>query len=497
LVGVKVPLSGVAFLPGVPLSATALGRAGQPAPLSLYPQTPYGEIALGAACEVAEPDKVSAGSLDEPVNLVDLEHCGTGGELLERSTTEEIGSTRIRMTGYDLATTRLRPYLGKTVAIPDGETIGSPEWICLTADPSVLRPRFLHAILLGRSYRDLAKDLSAGQQHPRISVDTLRRMRIPLLPLEQQDVLVSQIDQLRAELIGSPGPNDLRTAIDAAFCDQFGLDSEQVRIGPSPRVATTSLMDVAASHDVRFSWRYHAPESRRARADLWDVSSGPLAGFLQGGSQLGKSVTPEIDYATGTGLRYLTMAGLARWEVDPEPCPELTELYFEENEDRHVAPGDVLMARSGEGTIGKVGLVEEGVKGCFADFVIRIRADPDRLSPAFLRYMLMSAHYQTLVSAEKKGLGNNTNIFPIQIDAFPMINADLNVQGEIVRDIGEVEKQVKAARRRAREVENEIEAALETAIGNAGLCCGSKPEHSKALANNDGGESASVLDEGL
>ena len=142
----------------------------------------------------------------------------------------------------------------KTVAIPDGETIGSPEWICLTADPSVLRPRFLHAVLLGRSYRDLAKDLSAGQQHPRFSVDTLRRMRIPLLPLEQQDVLVSQIDLLRAELIGSPGPNDLRTAIDAAFCDQFGLDPEQVRIGPSPRVATTSLVDVAASRDVRFSW---------------------------------------------------------------------------------------------------------------------------------------------------------------------------------------------------------------------------------------------------
>tara|TARA_R110002020_G_scaffold993_6_gene4936 strand:+ start:3070 stop:4380 length:1311 start_codon:yes stop_codon:yes gene_type:complete len=435
--------------------------------LSLYPKTPHGEIALGAACEVAEPNKIPAGNLDEPANLLDLEHCGIGGELLEHATTEEIGSTRIRMTGYDLATTRLRPYLGKTVAIPEGETIGSPEWICLTADPSVLRPRFLHAVLLGRAYRDLAKDLSAGQQHPRISVDTLRRMRIPLLPLEQQDMLVSRIDLLRAELIGSLGPKDLRAAIDAAFCDRFGLDPKQVEIGPSPRVSATSFLDVAASRDVRFSWRYHAPESRRARADLWDLSSGPLAGFLQGGSQLGKSVTPEIDYATGTGFHYLTMAGLARWEVDPEPCPELTEVYFEENEDRHVTPGDVLMARSGEGTIGKVGLVEEGVTGCFADFVIRIRADPDRLSPTFLRYMLMSAHYQTLISAEKKGLGNNTNIFPVQVDAFPMLNVDLNVQNEIVHDIGEVEKQVKAARRRAREIEDEIEVALETAISLA------------------------------
>lgn len=489
MVGVRVPLSGVAFLPGVPLSATALGRAGRPAPLSLYPQTPHGEIALGAACEVAEPDKVPAGSFDEPVNLLDLEHCGIGGALLERATTEEIGSTRIRLTGYDLATTRLRPYLGKTVAVPEGETIGSPEWICLTADPSVLRPRFLHAVLLGRAYRDLASDLSAGQQHPRISVDTLRRMRIPLLPLEQQDVLVSHIDVLRAELIGSPGPNDLRAAIDAAFCDRFGLDPERIRIGPSPRVAATSLVDVAASRDVRFSWRYHAPESRRARAELRDVSSGPLAGFLHGGSQLGKSVTPEIDYATGTGLHYLTMAGLARWEVDPEPCPELTEAYFEENEDRHIAPGDVLMARSGEGTIGKVGLVEEGVEGCFADFVIRIRADPDRLSPAFLRYMLMSAHYQTLIAAEKKGLGNNTNIFPVQIDAFPMLNADLDTQNEIIYDIGEVEKQVKAARRRAREIEAEIEVALEAAIRHAGLLYGSKPKRTPTLAISGGDKS--------
>ncbi len=464
MVGVKTSLSTVAFLPTVPLSVTALKRARRSSPLSLYPGSPYGEIALGAACDVAEPDKIPAGSLDNPVNLLDLEHCGVGGEILEHATTDEIGSSRINLTGYDLATTRLRPYLGKTVAIPDGKSIGSPEWICLTTDPKMLRPRFLQAVLLGDAYRDLATDLSTGQQHPRISADTLRRIKIPLLPLEQQDLLVERVEALRTELVGAPKSHDLRAAINDVFRERFDLDPERVSIGPSPRVATTSLVDVAANRDVRFSWRYHAPESRAARSDLQLRSAGPLIGFLRSSSQLGKSVTPEIDYAVGTGFHYLTMAGLARWEVDPEPCPELTEAYLEENEDRRLIVGDVLMARSGEGTIGKVGLVEEGVEGCFADFVIRISADPERLSPAFLRYMLMTAHYQTLITAEKKGLGNNTNIFPIQVDAFPMLDATLDEQKQIVNDLKKVEDQVIAARRRAFEVEVEIEAVLDAAF---------------------------------
>lgn len=217
------------------------------------------------------------------------------------------------------------------------------------------------------------------------------------------------------------------------------------------------IANIAGNRDVRFSWSYQAPETRRARNDFENMSKGPLASFLSGGARLGHSVKPEEDYETGTGFHYITMAGIRHWRVDVSPCPELSKKYVIKHSDRLVQAGDILMARSGEGTIGKIGIVEEGTKGCFADFAIRIRTDTSRLLPQFLRFALMTTHYQTLIAGEKKGLGNNTNIFPIQIHQFPVLSVSLEVQEEVVEKLESLEMMMSAARIRANEIDIQVQ----------------------------------------
>ena len=93
------------------------------------------------------------------------------------------------------------------------------------------------------------------------------------------------------------------------------------------------------------------------------------------------------------------------------------------------------MARSGEGTIGKLALIGPDVEGICADFTMRIRVDESRLLPAFARYCLMSDYFQHLVYAHKKGLGNNTNIFPVQLQDFPMLDLPVKEQKAAVKEL--------------------------------------------------------------
>lgn len=127
-----------------------------------------------------------------------------------------------------------------------------------------------------------------------------------------------------------------------------------------------------------------------------------------------------------------------------------------------VAVNDIIIARSGEGTIGKVALIEEEVNGIFADFTMRIRLS--NYNPLFAYYYFRSLYFQYLVEVNKKGLGNNTNIFPSMIQEFPMIDISLSKQQRIVHEIkveldkqGDIKKQIELERIKIDEIiENTI-----------------------------------------
>lgn len=103
---------------------------------------------------------------------------------------------------------------------------------------------------------------------------------------------------------------------------------------------------------------------------------------------------------------------------------------------------DILLMRSGEGGIGKVAIVEDDAKGIFCDFIIRMRFDENQMNPLFAYYYFCTRYFQYLVEINKKGLGNNTNIFPNQIQEFPIPYISLNEQKLIVDSINaELEKQ--------------------------------------------------------
>ena len=164
--------------------------------------------------------------------------------------------------------------------------------------------------------------------------------------------------------------------------------------------------------------------------------------FLSEPIILGASVSPS-DYDEDGNYRYFSMATIKSWKFDFDSANIVSDVYSESKSAKTVKKDDIILARSGEGTIGKVALIEdEDLKGIFADFTMRIRLKD--YNPEFAYYYFRTTYFQYLIEIYKKGLGNNTNIFPIVVREFPLIDIPVYEQERIVAEIhAEINKQEK------------------------------------------------------
>jgi type I restriction enzyme, S subunit len=125
--------------------------------------------------------------------------------------------------------------------------------------------------------------------------------------------------------------------------------------------------------------------------------------------------------------------------------------------------GDMLMARSGEGTIGKTALFERDEPCLFSDFTMRLRFS-DAMSPRFAWYFFRSIMFQSQVEREKRGMGNMVNIFPSQVAELRIVAIERARQDSLADEIAAVLEALQHEREdieaRRQEIENLLEAAL-------------------------------------
>lgn len=390
---------------------------------SKHPRATIGELSVDSTAQV-----VRKGDLQNPAQLIDLENVSVWGAVSEVEEVSSIGSNRLSFGNCDVLTSKLRPYLGKTIHndFPDG--IGTTEWVPLKVDAERFRPRLLGYLLQSDHYVDMSKEFMAGKEHPRINPDDILRLEIPVPPLLEQDNLVQALDGLNAECkrvqasIGSE-----LDIVDSYFEKKFDLSVSALNAEMKKQRRGLKLVNIALNPDLRFSFKFHAPSVEFALTALRRLTTKRVSDFLAEAIVLGASVSPE-DYDTVSENVYFSMATIKTWSYSDESANKISDAYFRANTAKTVKENDILMARSGEGTIGKVALIPKGVDGICSDFTMRIRVDPKRCLPDFARYYFMSKYFQHAVYGEKKGLGNNTNIFPIQLRELPFPDISLDEQ---------------------------------------------------------------------
>lgn len=364
----------------------------------------------------------------------------------------------------DILISKIRPYLNKNVLIEN-------ENIYFTKAFIHIRPKINSELFYFLLRTVFSKQLNAvsrqGKGYPTLKEDDLKTIRFPKRIIDKilfsEKELLSKITTLKSEITQlKDSKTPTLDIINQVFGEEFGFDWQEFECLKTQKVFTLKLSDFANNLDCRMGVRFHNLAGGYLHSFLSKISNKKIKDFLAEPIVLGTSVSPS-DYDENGEYYYIAMSNIKTWAFDDEDCKKVSDNYSQNNQNKTVQKNDILLARSGEGTIGKVALIEvDEINAIFADFTQRIRLSG--FDPLCAYYYFRSDFFQYLIYTHKKGLGNNTNIFPSQIQEFPMPDWDEQKQTQIVQKIKsqldkqqEIDKQIEE---KQRQIEQLIEKAI-------------------------------------
>ena len=190
--------------------------------------------------------------------------------------------------------------------------------------------------------------------------------------------------------------------IDSVLKREFGFNYEKFEELKKDTRYIGAITAFADNPDLRFSVKFHRPACEFVQQELNKITKKKIKHYLAEPIILGASVSPS-DYDETGEYQYLSMATIKNWEFDEETAQFVSDTYSTSKSEKAVKCGDIILARSGEGTIGKVALIEkDDIKAIFADFTMRIRLQNYNLKFAY--YFMRSMYFQYLIEIYKKGI---------------------------------------------------------------------------------------------
>lgn len=339
----------------------------------------------------------------------------------------------------DILISKIRPYLNKNVLIQN-------ENIYFTKAFIHIRPKInseLFYLLLRTIFSNQLNSVSRqGKGYPTLKEDDLKTIRFPKSIIDKiivcETELLNKITPLKDEIIQLKNSKiSTLDIINQIFGEEFGFNWQEFERLKAQKVSTLKLSDFTNNIDCRMGVRFHNLAGEYLQNFLKNIPSKKLKDFLDTPIVLGSSISPQ-DFDEDGDFYYISMATVKNYYFEPEDAQTVSVSYSKNNANKSVSKNDIIMTRSGV-AIGKFALIDEDIDGIFADFTMRIRLKS--FSPLLAYYYFRSDFFQYLIYTHKKGL-QNQNIFPSQIQEFPMPNWDEQKQAEIVQQIKvELDKQ--------------------------------------------------------
>jgi len=425
-------------------------------------------IELSNALTMINSPKLKKGGLNKNYQLVDLANIERKNNTLINVTSSNIiGSDKTLIKKGDIVIPKMEPKKGQFfLNISHQEFLGSTELIEYKINKSDFNPIFVYYLLVSPKVLKVLEYLESGKTHRRVNPSDLLKLKIPKISIEKQNKIANKIIPIEQEIkTFKESKKDILDTINEVFGEELGFDWEEFEKLKKQKIFISSLLEFSNNIDCRYSYKFHNKVSKFVYDFLISKTNKRIKDFISEPIVLGKSVSPK-DYDENGEYFYIAMSNIKTWAFDKDGCKKVKKEYWSKNLNKTVQKDDIILARSGEGTIGKVALIEdEDIKAIFADFTQRIRLK--NYNPRLAYYYFRSDLFQYLVYTHKKGLGNNTNIFPSQIQEFPIPDWMEEKQTEIVKKIKAKIDAQKDIDKQIEEKQNEISELIENAIKTA------------------------------
>lgn len=350
----------------------------------------------------------------------------------------------------DILISSVRPNLKKFVFVTPNDNIYYTKAFIQLRPKNI--PEILYYSIRNIFFDNLIIVSRQGKGYPTLKTDDLKYIKFEKKIVEKlidkKNELLKAIRKINTRIknLRSQIKPD-KEIINEIFTKEFGWNIENFNELKKIKVMNINLDSFTNNIDVRFSFKFHNKAGKYITQVLKNQNSKRIKDFLSEDITLGKGISPSDYDESGTHF-YVSMADIKKWKFDTFEAKTVSESYFEKNINKRINQNDIIMARSGEGTIGKVAIISsDDFEGIYSDFTMRVRLK--NYNPVFLYYFFRTDYFQYLIYSHKKGLGNNTNIFPSQIKEFPIPDLNEKQQGKILEEIqSKINKQ--------RDIENKI-----------------------------------------
>lgn len=396
---------------------------------------PNSTVELSEIMTPLSSEKMRKGELDEEERLIDLSNIVRRyNELDSVEEVLEIGSDKCVVQYGDILIPKIQPRMGNIYVNSSHERfICSSELIEYKCDEKKIIPRFLFYVLTHPTFAKCLYYSESGKTHRRVNSSELLKYRIPNISIEEQKLVLSQISALENK-IQELKQNALKESdiINKVFVSEFCWDMHRFYSLSKEKSYTTVFQDIGNNYDLRFSPKFHRPAGQFVSTEIEQTNCLKVKNFIAEPIVLGASVSPS-DFDTNGDCYYISMATVKNYRVELDESQLLSNEYVsqENKSKKKVQVGDIIMTRSGA-AIGKFALVEEDINAIHSDFTMRIRLQ--NINKYFAYYYFRSVYFQYLIEINYKGLQNN-NIFPNQIQEFPIPDISLDRQQDIVDKI--------------------------------------------------------------
>lgn len=304
---------------------------------------------------------------------------------------------------------------------------------------------------------------SNGKTQLNISPFDFLNIRIPLIEKTIQEKIIAQIEPIEKKIRRLKSKTkEPQEVINKVFAREFGFDLEKFEELKKIKSYYLDVSIAAQNKDIRNSVTFHQESAQFVMKELKRITRSKIKHFIKEPIVLGASISPS-NFDKNGEYYYVSMATVKNYCLELDESQLISSEYAISNMNKSINKSDIIMTRSGV-AIGKFALIEEDINGVFADFTMRIRLH--NYNPHFAYYYFRSEYFQHLIQSNKKGL-QNKNIFPSQIQEFPLIDISLKEQQNVVNEI-KVELDAQEIIKSEMEAEkNKIDNIIENAIKNS------------------------------
>lgn len=362
--------------------------------------------------------------------LLELEDIEKGGRVLRKRTlaNSDTKGDKVVFSKGQLLYSKLRPYLKKNL-IADEDGVATPELIPVTVLGGV-NPYYVLYYLMGNYVSSMIDRRSYGIKMPRVDVNFMINLPIPLPPIEEQERIVKKIQAVCEELdsvssLQQQYANNI-TSLNKKILD-LAVRGKLVPQDPNDEPASVLLKKIAEEKqklikegkikkqktlptipedeipfDIPESWEWV-----RFSSVMNVVSTGPF------GSMLHKS-----DYVE-TGIPIVNPVHMVNSKIVPGVKASVTKETAERLEAYKLHTGDLVLARRGD--IGRSAVVSESEEGWLCGTGSFFASPSKGINPEYISLMLSSEYAKGILLGNSVGTTmNNLNQGILNNFIFPL-----------------------------------------------------------------------------